>query len=284
MMEEHLMRRTVMIIAAVVGLSGCAQPLLDIPEPTEAQRTSAQTVLETTRIVRPRGALNFDVILERLDRVPPKIGWASHKVCKRLKPRMESLRCGAALASIPRVLNGNQINAYADEHDNIGVFFGLVKAMQTDAELAAVLAHEFAHVMLGHVEKKAKNAAAGLLIGGALAGLYGATTYTDPSAYSESWMRTGMLAGSRAYSPEMEIEADRLAVYILNEAGYPPTAMRDVIVRMHRITPARKRGLSSPSRAGFLDTHPSNDRRIAHILSAIHDVRAGVPVEANARE
>ena len=109
-------------------------------------------------------------------------------------------------------------------------------------------------------------------------------TKTNPRKYSDSWMRAGILAGARAYSPEMEIEADRLAVYILDEAGYPPTAMRDVIVRMHRIMPASKRKVSSPTRAGFLDTHPSDDRRIAHILSAIRDVRAGVPLEANARE
>ena len=53
---------------------------------------------------------------------------------------------------------------------------------------------------------------------------------------------------------------------------------------MHRITPPKRKRGFSPSRAGFLDTHPSNDRRIVHILSAIRDVQTGVPVEAHARE
>ena len=32
-----------------------------------------------------------------------------------------------------------------------------------------------------------------------------------------------MELGSRAYSPEMEIEADRTAIYILKNAGYSVT-------------------------------------------------------------
>ena len=152
--------------------------------------------------------------------------------------------------------------------------------MRVEAELAAVLAHEYAHVMLGHVEKKTRNAMAGMAIASGLAGIYAAKTGVNPEAFAESWQQAGALAGSRAYSPEMELEADRLAVYILKEAGYPPTAMRDVIVRMHRIVPARRRGAFSPKRAGFLETHPSNDRRIAHILSAIRDAKAGVPLKA----
>ena len=150
---------------------------------------------------------------------------------------------------------------------------GLLLEVRVEAELAAVLAHEYAHVMLGHVEKKTRNAMAGMAIASGLAGIYAAKTGANPEAFAESWQRAGALAGSRAYSPEMEIEADRLAVYILKEAGYPPTAMRDVIVRMHRIVPARRRGAFSPKRVGFLETHPSNDRRIAHILSAIRDAK-----------
>lgn len=109
-------------------------------------------------------------------------------------------------------------------------------------------------------------------------------TRTDSSQYTQRWMTVAMIVDGRACSPEVEIEADRLAVYILSDAGDTTTAMRDTIVRMHRITPPKRKRGYSPSQVGFLDTHPSNDRRIAHILSAIRDVRAGVPVEAHARE
>ena len=85
-----------------------------------------------------------------------------------------------------------------------------------------------------------------------------------------------MVLGSRAYSPEMELEADRLSVYILEEAGYALGAMRDALVRLHRT----KTGATSSGTAlqvGFLETHPSDDRRLAHMLATIEDVRADVP-------
>ena len=215
---------------------------------------------------------------ERLDSVLPDIRYATDQVCKRLN--LEEARCTeAAFAPVTFYASKGELNAYADLYDEVGVFGGLAK-ISTEEELAAVVAHEFSHVMLGHVQKKVKNALAGMAIAGGLAAAYAGYTGTDASTYGEDWMRAGQVAGSRAYSPEMEIEADRLAVYILKEAGYPPTAMRDVIIRMHRAKPPKRRGLFRPKQVGFLQTHPSNDRRIAHILAAIRDAEANVPLTA----
>ena len=68
-----------------------------------------------------------------------------------------------------------------------------------------------------------------------------------------------------------------------NRLASSASAIRDAIVRMYRITPSKRTRGFPPTRVGYLDTHSRNDRRIAHIRSAIRDVRAGVPVEAHAR-
>ena len=220
---------------------------------------------------------------KRLDRVFGPVRASAIDVCRRLNAESASgfsgpARCVEVLISeVTLYTRERAINAFADEYDDIGVFAGLIKTMGTDAELAAVVAHEFSHIMLGHIEMKKKNALGGMAIATGLAGVFSYYSgVTDQKMYQQ-WQRTGMLAGSRAYSPEMEIEADRLAVYILKEASYPPTAMRDAIVRLHRAKPPRRKGMFSPRRVGFLETHPSNDRRIAHILSAVRDANAGVP-------
>ena len=87
-------------------------------------------------------------------------------------------------------------------------------------------------------------------IAAGLVGVFAYSTDTNPQHYQDSWMQ---------------------------DAGFEPQAMQATIVRMsqlkHRI---RHSGLSST--VGFLDTHPSNDRRIAHILSAI-DSSGAWPVE-----
>ena len=272
------MRKITLAIVATLGLNGCAKPLLDIPEPDESQRALAQTVLNDTELDSPPTTFEW-MRGDGLDRILSPIRFSAYEVCERLK--LESVRCSGVLTSkVTLYTREHGINAYADKYDDVGVFSGLVKNMGTDVELAAVMAHEFSHVMLGHVDKKVANALAGMTLATGLAGAFAAYTGTNPQSYGESWQRAGALAGSRAYSPEMEIEADRIAVYILKEAGYPPTAMRDAIVRLHRIQLPKRKGSFSPTRVGFLETHPSNDRRIAHILSAIEDAETGVPLRA----
>ena len=143
------------ILAAIVS-SGCAKPMLDIAEPSESQRVSAQTVLNTTRLDPPPATVAW-MTGTGLERVLHPIRFSAYEVCERLA--LESTRCSHVPTSEVTLYTGEQtINAYADQHDDVGVFAGLVKTMRSDAEIAAVMAHEFSHIMLGHVEKKTKNA------------------------------------------------------------------------------------------------------------------------------
>jgi hypothetical protein len=125
---------------------------------------------------------------------------------------------------------------------------GIVRVARTDAELAAVIGHELAHVNLGHYNKRLRNAALGK-IGGAmidggflLGGIYTGHTF---SGYF------GKL-GAQAFSVGFEREADYVGAYYAARAGYDvagaaeiwramalehPDAIR--IGRTHPITPAR---------------------------------------------
>ena len=260
----------------VTVFSGCATPVLNIAEPEESQRVVAKSVLDTVQLDAPPTSMEWTQGAG-LDRVLPVIRSAAFSVCTRMN--LQSTHCDKVQTSSVTLYTGEKtINAYADQNDDIGVFAGLVKTMGKDAEIAAVLAHEFSHVMLGHVEKKTKNALAGMSVAAGLAAILAGATGSNLESYGEDWMRVGASIGHRAYSPEMEIESDRMAIYILHEAGYSPTGMRDAIVRLYRAKPVSRKRRFSSSRVGFLQTHPSNDRRIAHILSAIEDVLAGVPL------
>ena len=271
------MRKTTLAaLSAVLILSGCAKPVLDVPEPSAIYGVRAQAALRNTRLDAPPRTVSW-LRGDGLERVINPVRRSAYELCKR--QAMTSNGCADVLTSkVTLYTQEHSINAYADRNHDVGVFAGLVKVAGNDAELAAVMAHEFSHIMLGHVEKKTKNALVGMTLATGLAGAFAASTGANPQSFGRSWQNVGLLAGSRAYSPEMEIEADRMAIYILKEAGYPPTAMRDVIIRMHRAKPVRTKGRPSPRRVAFLETHPSNNRRIAHILQAIRDVESGVPL------
>lgn len=259
----------------VLALAGCAQPVLEISEPGEQHQAAADRILKTAAVAPARNVPASEMT-STVHRVLRPIRASSFKVCKRLS--LPDERCKLVLLSSVTVdTQDGDPNAFADRFDNVHVSGGLVSSAGSDTEIAAVLAHEFAHIMYGHVEKKTSNALIGMTIAGGIAAAISANYgYSDPQI-NQDFMEIGMELGSRAYSPEMEIEADRTAIYILKNAGYSPSAMRDVIVRMHRSN-LRKRHTGFSRTVGFLQTHPSNDRRIAHILSAIDDAESGVPL------
>lgn len=148
-------------LLSVLLLGGCATPLLNIPEPTQEHVVEARKKLDGVTLPESPWPMTFQQLKEGHERASGKILFAAVEVYKRLKPRIEAVRC-SALFTVPEIHHSKQVNAFADHNDNIAVFTGLLFRMREESELAAVLAHEYAHIMLGHVEKKMTNTAAGM--------------------------------------------------------------------------------------------------------------------------
>ena len=267
---------TAALAAGTILLAGCATPHLDIAEPNERQKAEAEAALKHARVGPPRNVA-ADRMVPAVNRVLDRVRRASHAMCTDLK--LPEKRCKPMLEGKVMVYTQEKdINAYADENDNVSVLGGLVHNMGADAEIAGVLAHEFAHVMYGHVESKKTNALIGGLILGGLAAVASAGSGGDGRQLVRDSTKLGWELGSTAYSPEMEIEADRTAVYILHKAGFSLTALQSALLRMKRADAGRSSGTFSGT-VGFLQTHPSDDRRHAHLISAIEDVRSGRPLK-----
>ena len=272
----------ILVVALSVVIGGCAKPALKLAEPSDRQEFVAELALEKVELRASRNTPPWQM-KPTIARVVGPVREAAFLACADLMARnVSDVECGAALTARIQLYSAEpDVNAFADQWNNIGILGGLVANMGTDEELAAVLAHEYSHIILGHVRKKLKNALAGALIAGVCVGLGQYQSGRHDPVEVENAMKVGALIGSRAYSPEMEIEADRLAIFIMKRAGYSTAAMGDVIIRLSRIAP-RKGGLFGwfPKRVGFLQTHPSSKRRMAHILSAIDDAEAGALLKA----
>ena len=249
--------------------------MVTLQEPTAHDLAEARKSLAVTALPDQPATRTQEGMTAAFDRVAVYVSLAAYRYCKELTPRIPAERC-KAVYWMPTIQQGQEINAFADDRDRVSVYTGLLNNLRADREQAAVLAHEYAHVMLGHVDKKGTNTMTGLLLGSVLGGaIQGATGHRQDI---ETWAKVGAIVGSRAYSPEMELEADRLAVYILEETEFFVLGMHDALVRLHHLNTPTPTGRGSPSRVGFLETHPSDDRRIAHVLSAIQDVSNGVPL------
>lgn len=153
------------------------------------------------------------------------------------------------------------INAFALPGGQVFVTAGLLERLETEGQLAGVLAHEVGHVVGRHgAEHLAKARLTQGLTGAAVLATYDPD---DPSSRSSAAVAAliGNLVNMR-FGREDELESDALGVRFMSEAGYDPRAMAQVM----GILAASAQGARPPE---FFSTHPNPDRRIERIQAAI---------------
>lgn len=153
------------------------------------------------------------------------------------------------------------INAFALPGGPVFVTRGLLDGLETEGQLAGVLAHEVGHVVARHsAEHIAKARLTEGLTGAAVIAAYDPD---DPS--SQRTAQVALLIGQLVnlkFGRDDELESDRLGVQFMAESGYDPRAM----IRVMQILAAASEGARPPE---FFSTHPDPDNRIARIEAAI---------------
>ena len=171
------------------------------------------------------------------------------------------------------LLDSPEINAMACPGGLVFVTRGLYELAESEDELAAILAHEVAHVALKHglgSVERAKWTGAFAQLGTEAAERYGSDQVRELSeSYGDvvSDITTNLV--TRGYSRDSEKQADSLAVMILDRSGYDPAALRRVLQAMSQI--------DSRSGPGFWQTHPSPEDRLEVVGEALRSC-SGSPV------
>ena len=142
--------------------------------------------------------------------------------------------------------------------------------LQTEGQLAGVLAHETSHVIARHsAEQLAKTQLTQGLTGAAV---IAAVDPNDPRTYRNA--QFAMLVNQMInlkFSRSDEIEADTFGVKYMAQAGYDPRSMIDVMKILEQSS-------SGPRPAEFMSTHPDPGNRIQRIQEAIDQLYPnGVP-------
>ncbi|MEO7674550.1 MAG: M48 family metallopeptidase [Pyrinomonadaceae bacterium] len=152
-----------------------------------------------------------------------------------------------------KVIDSDEVNAFALPGGFFFVHKGLILAADNEAELAGVMAHEIAHVAARHAME---NQGKGTLINyGALAGII----FGGPIVSTILQNGGGILAGlaGQKFSRGAEVEADNLGVQYLYASGYDPTAMSTMFEKL-----ASKNKKKPGSIQKLFSSHPqSTDRR-----------------------
>lgn len=150
------------------------------------------------------------------------------------------------------------VNAFALPGGQIFITAGLLKLLNSEAQLAGVLAHEIAHVIARHgAEHLAKQQ-----LGAAIVHAVSIAASDSP----ENGRNAAILARAinqmvnLKYGRDDELESDRLGFRFMLEAGYNPEG----IMELMRILDRASKGQKPPE---FLSTHPDPGNRISKLLA-----------------
>lgn len=172
------------------------------------------------------------------------------------------------------VLDVAEVNAFALPGGFMYLNRGLLVHADNEATLAAVMAHELAHVALRHGTNQASKAYLGDAGLSLITGLIGGETASDVvGAVGGFGLNTLFLSFSR----DDEREADIVGAQILARSGYDPTAMAQMFESLQQVNAASGAG-EIPT---FLSSHPPYDERrelVRREAQAIGQVDARRPV------
>jgi beta-barrel assembly-enhancing protease len=159
-------------------------------------------------------------------------------------------------AKIPftiKVIDSDEVNAFALPGGFFYVNKGLILAADNEAEVAGVMAHEIAHVAARHaMENQAKGMLAeiGLMAGSIFLGGLGGMLINQGAQF-------GALLGFMKFSRSAESEADMLGVQYLWAAGYDPNAMSTMFEKL-----AAKNKKKPGTFSKLFETHPQSVDRM----------------------
>lgn len=140
-----------------------------------------------------------------------------------------NLRQGYRYAWEINVLEKADVNAFCLPGGKMVVFTGILRVVQNDAQLAAVIAHEISHALAHHGSERL------------------ARDQTNKSGFGGFW--------AKSYDREQESEADHIGVFLMTFAGYDPYEAVRFWERMEQAS-----GGKGPPE--ILSDHPSNAHRI----------------------
>ena len=250
------MLKTVLTLALAAGLalnlSGCAQTTsgmssgrsqLMLVSSDEINTASAKAYDEVIAKARAAGTLNRDAKQTR--RV--------QNIAKRLIAVAPQLRPDAKNWDWEvNVIAEDTVNAWCMAGGKIVVYTGLIEALKpSDAELAVVMGHEMAHALREHSREQASQEYI----------RQGALTVASLLGVDDTTLSLGNMAAEIGvmlpFSREHETEADTVGLELIYKAGYDVDAGPEVWRKMSK--------LGASNSLDLLSTHPSDDKRIAHL-------------------
>ena len=165
------------------------------------------------------------------------------------------------------ILNSPAVNAFALPGGYLYVTRGLLALATDTSEVAAVLAHEMAHVTANHAIKRQQRAEATELAGRVLGNVV-----RDPDQQRAAIV-SSQLSFAR-FSQIQELEADAVGVRTLAKARYDPFAAARFLTAMGQFAAFQSAQGAGKGAPDFLSSHPTTPERVQTAVRAARQVGA----------
>ena len=151
------------------------------------------------------------------------------------------------------ILDSSDVNAFALPGGYIFVTRGILALANDESELAAVVAHEIAHVVLHHARARTDRARTTEIVDKVVSGVFGGDPSTDQSANKAK-------LSFAAFSQAQELAADKEGIQIAGKAGFDPFSAARFLAAMGRYAKYTQGNVDQGD--DFLSSHPSTPDRI----------------------
>lgn len=168
------------------------------------------------------------------------------------------------------VIDSDAVNAYATPGGFVFVTVGLMRRLNSEAELAGVLGHEIAHVTQGHYLAALKKGGFAQIAGGLV------QARTGGNAISGAMLGAVKNLYAKGLDRGDEHDADRWGLLYAVRAGYSPGGLPTVL-RMY----AQAASGADENFSLFYATHPDPNERVGKLESLISTRFSQAPNTAN---
>ena len=157
------------------------------------------------------------------------------------------------------VINDSLINAFAAPGGIVGINAGVILNSDTESELAAVMAHEVAHVTQKHMARgaEAQSKMSVPMMAAMLGAILVATQNPEAGQAAIVAIQGGAAQAQINFTRGNEQEADRIGMQLLERSGFNPRGMPSFFEKL------QKQSRYTAQAPEFLRSHPLTSSRIA---------------------
>ncbi len=167
------------------------------------------------------------------------------------------------------ILNSPIVNAFALPPGDLYVTRGLLALANDAAEVAAVMAHEIAHITARHALRREEEEKRAAVISQAASVLQNKQKSEEVEATARRTIAS--------FSRQQELEADQIGIKVIARAGFDPygaARFLDALGRSAALRTSLIGQYASASKPDMLATHPSTPERVAAATNAARQIGA----------